>query len=467
MSRTKSLIKNTGVLLLGKISTQLVTFLLLPLYTSKLSTYEYGVMDIYVTLATLLIPIITLQIEQAIFRFMISNDSDITKIISTSTFFIVVSFVFYTVIYFLFIRFYYVKYSRIVFFFFFSQAIFQILLQVVRGFNNYNFYSIISFISATMIIIFNVVFIVGFNMKYEAILLSTAISDLICSFIIILQNKLIKYISFVKISIKLLVDMIKYSAPLVINQFSSWLINYSDRVIIIFFLGVSMNGIYSLANKFFNLPVSIFNIYNLAWTESIIKSLEDDNKSEAHHYINKIINITFELYECLVILIVAALGIIFRFFIKGDYLAAYNYIPILLVASLFSGMSATIGSIYVASKRTKDIAITTLMSGVLNAIIHILTIKYIGLYAAAISTMITFIILFVFRCRHIKSYFKVKINYKNLFLITIFGIIIFITYYIQNIILQIISMLLFLVFAVGWILNSSVIKDKIKYYIYK
>lgn len=459
--------KNTGILMIGKISTQIVTFLLLPLYTSQLSTYEYGVMDVYVTLASLLIPVFTLQIEQAIFRYMISNNSDTKKIISTSFSFILITLCIYTLLYSVIKDYLNIDYPTIVFFFFLSQAIFQILLQVVRGFNSYFFYSLISFISATMIICLNVLFILGFDMKYEAILLSTAISDFICSIIIVFQSQIYKYITLAKISLKMFVEMIQYSIPLVVNQFSSWLINYSDRLIIISFLGISSNGIYSLANKFFNLPVSLFNIYNLAWTESIIKSLENDNKVESENYINKIINITFQLYMCLVIIIVAGLGIIFKFFINGEYYAAYSYIPILLVASLFSGMSATIGSLYVANKRTKDIAITTLMSGVLNVIIHLLTIKFIGLYAASISTMITFIILFIFRCRHIKPFFKVKIAYGNLKVILLVGSIVFITYYIENTYLQLLSLLIFMAFLVFLIKSNDYLNEKVKNYIEK
>lgn len=465
MSRIKSLVKNTGILIIGKISTQIVTFLLLPLYTSQLSTYEYGIMDVYVTLASLLIPIITLQIEQAIFRYLISNNKDIKIIISTSSFFVLISLFIYTIIYFLLKDVFSIEYPLIVYLFFLSQSLFQILLQVVRGFNNYFFYSFISFASATMIICLNVLFILGFDMKYEAILLSTAISDFICSIIIVLKIRVYKYIELIKVSLKMLIDMIKYSIPLVINQFSSWLINYSDRLIIIAFLGISANGIYSLANKFFNLPVSLFNIYNLAWTESIIKSMENDDKTDSDNYINKTINITFYIYVCLIIGIVAVLGIVFKFFINGNYYVAYNYIPILLVASLFSGMSATIGSIYVANKKTKHIAITTLMSGILNFVIHFVTIKYIGLYAASISTMITFVILFIYRYEHIKPYYKVKIDCNNLKSIFIIGLIVFIAYYVECIYFQIISLLLLCLFLMYILKTNTDFIEKIKHYL--
>ena len=55
MNREKLLIKNTAIVSLGKICTQLITFFLLPLYTAVLSTEEYGVVDLLNTLTSLLL----------------------------------------------------------------------------------------------------------------------------------------------------------------------------------------------------------------------------------------------------------------------------------------------------------------------------------------------------------------------------------------------------------------------------
>ena len=46
MDEQRRLIKNTGIIALGNMSTKLVSFFLLPLYTSILSTAEYGTIDI-------------------------------------------------------------------------------------------------------------------------------------------------------------------------------------------------------------------------------------------------------------------------------------------------------------------------------------------------------------------------------------------------------------------------------------
>ena len=71
MNREKQLIKNTAIITIGKICTQMISFFLLPLYTAILTAEEYGIVDLLNTLVSLLIPIITFQIEQALFRYLI------------------------------------------------------------------------------------------------------------------------------------------------------------------------------------------------------------------------------------------------------------------------------------------------------------------------------------------------------------------------------------------------------------
>ena len=71
MTKEKELIKNTAIITFGKICTQLVGFFLLPLYTAVLSTVEYGTVDLVLTYSSLLLPFVTLALEQALFRFLI------------------------------------------------------------------------------------------------------------------------------------------------------------------------------------------------------------------------------------------------------------------------------------------------------------------------------------------------------------------------------------------------------------
>ena len=87
MNRNKELAKNTIIIALGKICTQFISFLLLPIYTRFLTTEEYGQIDIVLVCINLIAPVLTLQTERSIFRYLIdarNNKIEQDKIITSS-----------------------------------------------------------------------------------------------------------------------------------------------------------------------------------------------------------------------------------------------------------------------------------------------------------------------------------------------------------------------------------------------
>ena len=126
------------------------------------------------------------------------------------------------------------------------------------------------------------------------------------------------------------------------------------------------------------------------------------------------------------------LPFVFSFFVNEKYKEAYYHVPILLVAIVFSGLSASFGSVYIACKKTKNVGITKFLAGIVNVVVHLALINRVGLYAASISTLVSFIALFIYRYIFIQEFFLVKLNFKNMILIS--GVLVFAVtaYYIRN-----------------------------------
>ncbi len=102
MNREKQLVKNTAIITIGKICTQVISFFLLPLYTAILTTEEYGIVDLLNTLISLLLPIVTLQLEQASFRKLVDcreNEVEIKQTVSNTFFITFVQSVIYLLVY--------------------------------------------------------------------------------------------------------------------------------------------------------------------------------------------------------------------------------------------------------------------------------------------------------------------------------------------------------------------------------
>ena len=89
--KNKYLIKNTIVFALGNLGSRLISFLLVPLYTSILSTSGYGILDIINVVISIGIPILTLNISEAVMRFLLDKNSDKEKILQVSVSFSIFS----------------------------------------------------------------------------------------------------------------------------------------------------------------------------------------------------------------------------------------------------------------------------------------------------------------------------------------------------------------------------------------
>ena len=150
MSREKDLAKNTIIITIGNICTKLITFFLLPLYTGILSTAEYGTVDLLNTLVSLLLPIITFQIEQAIFRELIEKRKDMQgmkEVISTGIITVAIQCIIFFILFLAVAPFIKNEYKTYLVVNVIVHIIMSLLLQIARGVGDNKQYAIASFLS--------------------------------------------------------------------------------------------------------------------------------------------------------------------------------------------------------------------------------------------------------------------------------------------------------------------------------
>ena len=461
MSRMGSLLKNTGILLIAKISTQIVNFFLLPLYTSLLTTDEYGRVDIYTTLQMILIPFITLQIEMAFFRFFISEqECNKKKIATTSGRILLFSYLLNTILYLLVLAFFHIEYPFLLYFYYLSLSFSTVLLQVCRAFGDNTGYGIGAFICSALSIILNVVFIVFCGYRTNGILLATVIAHALGSGFMLLRTKVYKYIERGAYTKDYRNKLLNYSVPLIFNQIASWTINYSDRIIILGYLGEGINGIYSAANKFSGITNTFFGVYNIAWTENIIRTMNDKDSND---YISTVFSLSIVIYAQIITIIINLLPFTFSFLIKNDFVSSYYHIPILLLSMLFSGIAALLGSIYIAYNKTKEVSITTIIAGIINVLVHLLLIHSCQLFAASVSTLVAFLTLFLYRMIRIKRIIHLQLQIKKYgyqLIILFFSIV---AYYNRNIIICLFAILCNCVYSIYLFQNhKQVLRDMLR-----
>lgn len=420
-TREKELIKNAGILICAKMLTQIITFAFLPLYTKVLSTAEYGQVDIYNALSIIIISIISLEIGQGIFRFLLESDETGKRENISSAFIIVICNSIIGIGIFIGLNHIIsVQYFGMLIVFFASALLYSVALQVCRGFGKNILYAYMSCLNSVIVIISNFYFVFFEGYGVRGILFSSILANVISCVFIFFKLKLHNYFSIIYIRKSRIKRLIDYSCPLVFNQLSSWIINYSDRIIILKYLGVDSNGIFSVASKFSNLIISFFNVVMMAWTENIILNNKD---ADYNIYLNDMAHALSKIYLCVLSACLNFLTLFFGFLVDNKFQKAYFHIPILLMGMLFSGLSALLGSVYIAHKKSKEVSVTTIISGCVNIIVHIFLIRYIGLYAASISTLIAFIVMFIIRHIYIFRFQKITVlDKKGILEVSMFGI---------------------------------------------
>ena len=85
MGRYKYLFKNIGLLTLSSFGTKLLSFFLVPLYTKILTTAQYGAYDMFNTTIGVLIPILTLNIQESVLRFALDKHYRRDAIVTVAT----------------------------------------------------------------------------------------------------------------------------------------------------------------------------------------------------------------------------------------------------------------------------------------------------------------------------------------------------------------------------------------------
>lgn len=465
--RNKEYYKNTVILFIGKFVTQFMSIILLPLFTRYLLTEDYGYVDLIQTYLSLFVPILTLRMDSAVFRFLIDARKDEekkAKIITNSTFLTFLGIAIISIIYVILKIFFNVKYLTYMYLNIVILSISNVIFQVIRGLGKIEKYSIACSITGVSNLIVNLVLLLGFNCNASCILISSIISNLLAIAYIVYETKLLFFIKLKNYDKKIIKNMLKFSIPMIPNSLSWWVINVSDRSIITAILGVALNGIYTISCKFSNILNSIFTIFNMSWTEMTALHIDDDDKDI---FFNEMINKLLFFFSSIGLFIISILPIFYNILIGKNYFSSYYYIPILMLSNIGNVLSWLCGGIYVAKKKTKSVANTTIISAIINLVLDLILIKFIGLYAACISTFVSYLYLSIYRCYDCQKYVKFKINLKKIIIIMISYLFVTLFYYCKitwlNIISLVYTILISLYINKNFIIEiKTIISEKIK-----
>jgi O-antigen/teichoic acid export membrane protein len=411
VKKEKDLAKNTIIISFGQVLPRFTTLITLPILTAFLTKAEYGIYDLINTLVSLVIPIIVLKLDMGVFRFLIEHRNDVKRrvsIISTTYLFITCTSIIGVIIIFFLLKNIESFTKLLICVYFLLDVLFITSQQIVRGLSKNIYYALSSIIYAVLNMIFIVLLVKIRSEGLNGLLISMDIGALSSILFLLFFSGLWKDIHFV-FSKSLLREMLSYSWPLIPNSLSAWVMNLSDRIIVMAVLGIEMNAVYAVANKIPNLLNLVQSSFSAAWQENASLSLND---YDTVSYYSKMFDILFRLLVGVTGLLIGLTPLLFVLLISGVYDEAYYQMPLLFAAMFFSTLSSFMGGIYAAHKRTKSVGITTSLAALCNFFVNLLLINFIGLYAASFSTFISYFLLTIFRMINIRKFQKMAYDFR-------------------------------------------------------
>lgn len=403
-------IKNMSILTISNFVSKILVFLMLPLYTNVLTTQEYGTIDIISTTINLSIPIFTLSISEAILRYTMEKNVKKEEVLKESLKVIVKGFlillVFSPITIFFKLPLIYVVIFLI---YYLTTAIANALSYYTKGTNNLKLLGISNIIRALLLVSLNCLMLLVLKLNIIGYYISLIVSDIIFILILlipVLKNKQKR----IKQNNQLAKEMKSYSKPFIINSISWWINNASDKYLVLFFCGINLTGIYSIAYKIPSMLEVVQNIFSQAWQISAIKEYKSKEAeaffSTMYKYYNFILIMT-------VLIILLFLKSISKILFAKEFYVAWKFVPFLLLAILFGALSGFLGSLYSANKDSKMYAKSTLIGAISNTILNLILIPIFNAYGAAIATFISYLVVWIIRVKNVKKYLELKIEHKK------------------------------------------------------
>ena len=178
-----------------------------------------------------------------------------------------------------------------------------------------------------------------------------------------------------------------------------------------YIMGENYNGVLSAAYKIPNIVATVYLMFGQAWNMSAIT--ENDSKDRDQFY-EKV----FDFNQSLIYILAGGCLLVIQpltnILIGAEFHDSIRYSPILIYSTVFSCFTTFMGSIYIATKKSKRSLFTSFISGAVNVGVNLLLIPRIGLYGPAISTVVAYLAVFVARVFDSRKLIPFRIDWRKL-----------------------------------------------------
>lgn len=394
----KKVITNSILYTFNSILLKAFSFFLLPLYTAYLTTEDYGVTNLTTGFTNVAYFIVAFSLYSSITRFYVDFKEDREMV---KTFFgTIICFVFISGSTFL-IGAYLLKNLLVKCFFkglnFYPtifialigitftclRAVYEAILRSMQDAKRFTITSICHFFLELGL---NIIFIVGFKLGANGVLLSSLITNLVFSIYMLIDLKKRDLIKL-GIDLKVLVEALKYSIPLLPHNLSTQIANFVSKILINSSFSLVSVGLFGLASQFGSITDLVQSSANKAFQPWFFEQMKIGGKQERRNIVS--------ISECFVWaygFIFLGIGLfsqeIILLFTHEGYYKAWTVVPMIAISfSIKTMYYFYINVLFYYKKATKFIFIATISSSFLNIILSALFIPKLDMYGSVLADL--------------------------------------------------------------------------------
>ena len=409
-----NLIKGTGIYAIGTFGSKILSFLIVPLYTYYIATEDMGVYDLLISTVSLLSPIVTMQISDAAYRWIIRNDGDNALYIRSTLQVLLCNRGLAILLIFAVDRFFSIPYCGYFALILLSARILGTVQKLLRALKRQKLFALSGIVHSLLFLSLNVYLVCYLKRGVSSLLFSLIVAHAVTILMIVALVPELRVNLFKKPDLKTIKEFYRFSIPLVPNYLNWWVINSSDRYIVLFFLGVSSNGILAITHKFPSLLHTILNLFTTSWQDVSISDRETDTGKYYTAVFKKFSRLTLSFLWMLIPLTKAVV----YFVMSPAYKEACNYIAFYYLGAVFQSFAAFYGVGYLRNKQTGKAFTTSVYAAIINAAANLLLVRFIGLQASALSTFAAFFVMWLIREKQNREELGIVANKTEVFLLT-------------------------------------------------
>ncbi|WP_411169865.1 lipopolysaccharide biosynthesis protein [Clostridium sp. MB05] len=239
--------------------------------------------------------------------------------------------------------------------------------------------------------------------KYIGLVLGGVLSNLLIGSIVYFKATRGKLF----ITKKCLKYALKLSVPVIPHVLSQQVLINADRIFIERYIGNEAVGIYGFIYNIGMVVNLLWGGINNAWIPWYFDNLKENNIYEINKMIKKYINI-FTLIVISFMIVIPEIG---KMFAPSSYWQGIKLIPIIILSYYCSFLYNFSVNLEFYVEKVIYIPIGTIIAGGVNVLLNIILIPKYGMVAASITTLVSYIVLFIIHLLVVR--YLIKYDDKN------------------------------------------------------